>query len=87
MGCFNINIYWDWYNTLAEEASEWLPWLYVVISNFKTFVLETHHGISGAYLQEYLNESYRLKRRFWEPEISNRLSRLAINHQPVFFSA
>jgi transposase-like protein len=83
-------------NTLAEtqrhvarvtppaQASEWLPWVHVVISNFKTFVLGTYHGISGKYVQEYLNEfTYRLNRRFWEDEIPNRLLRLASNHLTV----
>lgn len=72
--------------TPPEQACEWLPWVHVVISNFKTFVLGTYHGISGKYVQDYLNEySYRLNRRFWEPEIPNRLLRLATNHRPVLF--
>jgi transposase-like protein len=73
--------------TPPAQACEWLPWVHVVISNFKTFILGTYHGVSGQYLQEYLNEySYRLNRRFWEPEIPNRLLRLAVQHQPVVFS-
>ena len=72
--------------TPPELASEWLPWVHIVISNFKTFVLGTYHGISGKYVQEYLNEyTYRLNRRFWEAEIPNRLLRLAVNHRPVKF--
>lgn len=31
--------------TRPEQASEWLPWVHIVISNFKTFVLGTYHGI------------------------------------------
>jgi transposase-like protein len=70
--------------TPPELASHWLPWVHIVISNFKTFVLGTYHGISGKYVQEYLDEyTYRLNRRFWEPEIPNRLVRLAVNHRPV----
>lgn len=70
--------------TPPEQASEWLPWVHVVISNFKAFVLGTYHGISGKYVQEYLDEfTYRLNRRFWEDEIPNRLLRLASNHLPV----
>ena len=78
--------------TPPDMASEWLPWVHIVISNFKTFILGTHHGISGKYVQEYLDEyTYRLNRRFWETEIPNRLLRLAVNHrqvkfQPVFCS-
>lgn len=70
--------------TPPEQASEWLPWVHVVISNFKAFILGTYHGISGKYIQEYLDEfTYRLNRRFWEDEIPIRLLRLASNHLPV----
>lgn len=72
--------------TPPELAAEWLPWVHIVISNFKAFVLGTYHGISGKYVQEYLDEyAYRLNRRFWEAEIPNRLLRLAANHRPVIF--
>ncbi len=72
--------------TPPELASQWLPWVHIVISNFKTFVLGTYHGISGKYVQEYLDEyTYRLNRRFWEPQIPNRLLRLAVNHRPIKF--
>jgi hypothetical protein len=32
----------------AELVDEWLPWVHIVISNFKSFVLGTYHGISRA---------------------------------------
>lgn len=44
----------------AEEASEWLPLVHVIIGNLKKFLNGTFHGVSLKYLQEYLNEfSYR----------------------------
>ncbi len=55
-----------------------------MITNLKRFLLGTYHGISQRYLQEYLNEfTYRFNRRFWEPEIPNRLLRLCVEHAPV----
>jgi len=70
--------------TPPEQASGWLPWMHVIISNFKAFLLGTYHGISGKYVQEYLNEfACRLNRRFGENEIPNRLLRLASNNLPV----
>ncbi len=70
--------------TPPEHASQWLPWVHIVISNLKRFLLGTYHGISHRYLQEYLNEfTYRFNRRFWEPEIPNRLMRLCVEHAPV----
>jgi len=46
--------------------------------------LGTFHGVSGKYLQEYLDEfCYRFNRRFFEKEIPNRLLNLAIIHSPL----
>lgn len=40
----------------------------VVISNFKSNLLGTYHGVSGRYAQENLDEfCYRLNRRFRPP--------------------
>jgi len=33
-----------------------LPWVHIVISNLKRFLLGTFHGVQGKYLQEYINE-------------------------------
>ncbi len=67
--------------TPPKMASEWLPWVHIVISNFKSYLLGTYHGVSGRYVQEYLDEfCYRLNRRFWEEQIPNRLLRLCVMH-------
>jgi Zn ribbon nucleic-acid-binding protein len=43
---------------------EWQPWVHKFISNAKSWVLGTHHGVSGDYLQLYLGEyAYRFNRR------------------------
>ncbi len=71
--------------TPLELSDEWLSWVHIVISNFKSYVLGTYHGISGRYMQEYLDEfCYRLNQRFWENQIPNRLLKLCATHQPVF---
>jgi len=70
--------------TPPELVDEWLPWVHIVISNFKSYLLGTYHGVSGQYVQEYLDEfCYRLNRRFWEEQIPNRLLRICITHKPV----
>ena len=70
--------------TPPDMATEWLPWVHIAIANLKRFLLGTFHGTSKTYLQEYLNEfCYRFNRRFWEPEIPNRLVRLCIDHRPL----
>ena len=59
----------------------------MVISNFKGILIGTYHGVSGRYVQEYLDEfCYRLNRHFWEPQIPNRLLKLYVAHQPVFLT-
>ena len=46
--------------------------------------LGTFHGVTGNYLQEYLNKfCYRYNRRFVEKQIPNRLLNLAIIHTPL----
>jgi hypothetical protein len=44
-------------------VDEWLPWVHIAIGNLKTFLLGTFHGVTGKYLQEYLDEfCYRFNR-------------------------
>lgn len=70
--------------TPPRLADEWLPWVHVVISNLKRYLLGTYHGVSAKYLQGYINEfTYRFNRRFWEPEIPTRLLRLCVTHVPI----
>ena len=71
--------------TPPEEADEWLPWVHIVISNLKRFLLGTFHGAVRPHrLQEYIDEFvYRFNRRFWEPQIPNRLLNLLVEHRPV----
>jgi hypothetical protein len=42
--------------TPSEKVDEWLPWVHIAIGNLKTFLLGTFHGVTGNYLQEYLND-------------------------------
>ncbi len=70
--------------TPPEKVDEWLPWVHVVISNLKRFLLGTYHGVSSSHLQEYLNEfCYRFNRRQWESQLPNRLLSLCVMHLPV----
>ena len=70
--------------TPANKVDGWLPWVHIAIGNLKTFLLGTFHGVSGKYLQEYLDEfCYRFNRRFFEKEIPHRLLNLAIIHSPL----
>lgn len=71
--------------TPPELADDWLPWVHLVISNLKRFLLGTYHGAVRPHrLQEYLDEFvYRFNRRRWESQIPNRLLRLCVRHRQV----
>ena len=70
--------------TPPEQVDEWLPWVHIAIGNLKAFLLGTYHGVTGKYLQEYLDEFvYRFNRRFWEPELPLRLLNACVDHIPV----
>ena len=70
--------------TPPEQVDEWLPWVHIAIGNLKAFLLGTYHGVTGKYLQEYLDEFvYRFNRRFWEPELPSRLLNACMDHTPV----
>ena len=60
--------------TPPEVSNEWLPWVHIANANLMRFLLGTFYGTSKLYLQEYLDEfCYRVNRRSWGAEISNRL--------------
>jgi len=56
--------------------------LHIVISNLKSFVLGTYHGLGNEYLQSYLDEfCYRFNRRKMHDSLFNRLLELAIENK------
>jgi hypothetical protein len=47
-------------------------------------VVETYHGVSSTYLQEYLHKfCYRFNRRAWQPELPLRLLNACLTHAQV----
>lgn len=47
-----------------DLIARWLPWVHRFISNAKTWLLGTHHGIRAKYLERYMAEyAYRFNRR------------------------
>ncbi len=73
--------------TPPDQASTWLPWVHIAISNLKRFLLGTFHGVSATHLQEYLDEfCYRFNRRVWEKQLPLRLLNACIAHLPAKFT-
>ena len=47
-----------------ETVDYWLPWVHKFISNAKSWIVGTHHGVEAKYLGQYLSEyTYRFNRR------------------------
>jgi len=70
--------------TPPNLADKWLPMVHIIIGNMKAFINGTFHGVSGKYLQSYLDEfCYRFNRRFWEPQLPLRLLNACLTHVPI----
>jgi transposase-like protein len=57
-----------------NEDKDYLKWLHVVISNAKSLILGTFHGLGEKHLDYYLAAfCFRFNRRFWPAQLFNRL--------------
>lgn len=66
------------------ENDRVLPWVHVLASNSKRFLLSTHHGIAKKYLFRYLGEFiYRYNRRQWAGQLFERLLFACLSAEPV----
>ena len=72
-----------------KDVDELLPWVHTTISNAKSLLLDTYHGIKEEYLQEYLNEfCYKFNRRYFGEGLFDRLMSICVmydngfNHRP-----
>ena len=58
----------------AENAAELLPWVHIVVSNLKRWILDAFHGVSAKHLQSYLDEfCYRFNRRSQRTDLFRRV--------------
>ena len=65
-----------------------LPLVHLVFSNYKTWLLGTHHGVSQQHLQAYCNEYvFRFNRRFYPSTAFNSLLGLAAHSVPPTYEA
>ena len=60
----NVKIESRTVNADKEILDLWLPWVHKFISNAKSWIVGTHHGVEAKYLGQYLSEyTYRFNRR------------------------
>lgn len=63
-----------------KKNSTHLHWTHIIISNAKSFIDGTFHGLDSIHLQRYLNEfCFRLNRRWHPNDIFNRLISSAVS--------
>lgn len=71
-------------NQGAENSGGWLR---VIVSNARSFLLGTYHGIGSKHLQRYLDEfCYRFNRRRFESELFDRLATACANSAGITYS-
>ncbi len=66
--------YFHKYETFAADK-KMLVWVHTLISNMKSFIEGTYHGIEKTYMQLYLDEfCYRFNRRSFNENLFKRLA-------------
>jgi len=59
---------------MEVTADKLFPWVHIMISNAKRWLLGIHHQIGDKYLQNYLNEfCYKQNRRYFNERLFDRL--------------
>lgn len=67
-----------------EACKRWLPWVHKFISNAKTWINGTHHGVLDKHLERYLGEyTYRFNRRHDVSRLFHRAMAACAVAQPV----
>lgn len=73
---------------LKRKAHLVLPHVHTFISNLRSFVQGTHHGLPETHLQQYLNEfCYRFNRRHRRTEMFDRLLLACLEQEEMPYSA
>lgn len=64
----NVDVDYQVVGSDQEVLDHWLPWVHKFISNAKSWIVGTHHGVEAKYLSQYLAEyTFRFNRRH-DPE-------------------
>jgi len=60
----NVAVAYQVTGSNQETIDHWLPWVHKFISNAKSWLIGTHHGVEAKYLGPYLSEyTFRFNRR------------------------
>lgn len=78
LGSFRVALQGEYVHhyQVFDKDSGALHWIHTLISNAKSFLLGTYHGIGKKHLQRYFDEfDFRFNRRFWPKQLFPRLVR------------
>ena len=79
----NFDVDWQAHWNDKAVLDHWLPWVHKFISNAKTWVMGTHHGVSGKYIERYLAEyTYRFNRRHDPDSLFHRALKACVTAAP-----
>jgi len=71
-----------------DMAQRFLPWVHIVLSNLKRFLLGTHHKPEAKHLDRYVGEfTYRFNRRWQERSLFHRLTRACLTTNAITYKA
>jgi transposase-like protein len=71
----------------GRNAVKVLPWVHTLIANIKGNIRGVYHGVSSKHLDRYLAEfCYRFNRRFWEPQMFDRIITACVGTNTVSYS-
>ncbi len=69
-----------------ELTRRFFPWVHIVMSNLKRFLLGTHHKPEAKHLNRYVAEfTYRFNRRWQERSLFHRLTRACVSTNTITY--
>jgi ISXO2-like transposase domain len=80
----NIDVDYQVVRSNQEVLDHWLPWVHKFISNAKSWIVGTHHGVETKYLNQYLAEyTFRFNRRHDPDSLFFRALGACVHAKPV----
>lgn len=80
----NVDVDYQVMGGNQAAIDHWLPWVHKFISNAKSWIVGTHHGIESKYLGQYLAEyTFRFNRRHDPDSIFFRALYACTNAKPI----
>ncbi len=80
----NVDVDYQVVGSNQEVLDHWLPWVHKFISNAKSWIVGTHHGVEAKYLNQYLAEyTFRFNRRHDPDSLFFRALGACVHAKPI----